>query len=87
MQWKHDSNLALNCLLGTLDLLYADTPLKETLYIQLDNTSRENKNRYYIGMMAWMVAVGLVKEIEVSFLMVGHTHEGKHTIVSHHAFG
>ena len=39
---------------------------------------RENKNKYMMGTWAYAVAKGLVKEVVISFLMVGHTHEGKY---------
>ena len=50
-------------------------PLPPTLYIQLDNSGRENKNRYQIAYLECLVAWGVFKNIEVSFLPVGHTHE------------
>lgn len=81
MQWPHDSNLAINCMMMSLGHLFKDKPLTETLYIQLDNCGRENKNKYFIGAMAFLVAKGLVKEIVMSFLMTGHTHEGKRRVV------
>ncbi|KAL5012708.1 hypothetical protein ScPMuIL_011259 [Solemya velum] len=49
--------------------------LPPTLYVQLDNTCRENKNKYFLGMMAYLVKKKFVREIWVSFLLVGHTHE------------
>ena len=39
-------------------------------------SGRENKNQYVMALFAFMVAQGFTKEIIVSFLMVGHTHEG-----------
>eukprot|EP00965_Chrysotila_dentata_P085007 2806254-Pleurochrysis_carterae.AAC.1 len=33
------------------------------------------KNRWVVGYFAWMVEKGCVKEVTVSFIMVGHTHE------------
>lgn len=42
--------------------------------IQVDNAA-DNKNRWVIGFFAWMVEKGYVKEVTVSFMMVGHTHE------------
>jgi len=54
----------------------------DTLHIQLDNTTGENKNEYMIAMCAWLVASGKVKHVRVFFLKVGHTH-----IVIDHVFG
>ena len=45
------------------------------VFIQLDNTSKSNKNRYLIGFLAYLIAMGVCEGFVVSFLMVGHTHE------------
>lgn len=50
-------------------------PIPPVLYIQLDNCSRENKNRYFLGYVEYLVACGVFERAEVSFLPVGHTHE------------
>ena len=76
MQWPHDSNLALNSVLYAISSEVSDGQLPPTLYIQMDNCARENKNKYFIGMMALLVKLGFVKDIFLSFLMVGHIHEG-----------
>lgn len=76
-QYPHDSNLTLNCLLHSLALQARAGKLTPTVYIQLDNCARENKNKYFLGCMALLVKLGFTKEITLSFLMVGHTHEGK----------
>ncbi len=47
----------------------------DTLYIQLDNTSKDNKNRYFMAFCDWLVSNGVFKTVEVNFLPVGHTHE------------
>lgn len=44
---------------------------------QADNCGRENKNKFFLSFMALLVAKRIVKEVLISFLMVGHTHEGK----------
>ncbi len=49
------------------------TPPK--LFIQVDNCTRENKNRYFLSYIECLVLWNVFKEIEVSFLPVGHTHE------------
>ena len=43
----------------------------KSMHIQLDNTTRENKNKYVMSFCQWLVAVGLVLEIRVGFLIVG----------------
>ena len=59
----HDSSMVINCLLATLCQVSDDGVLPPTLYIQLDNCWRENKNRYFIGFMAFLVAAHIFKEV------------------------
>jgi len=54
----------------------------ESLHIQLDNTTGENKNKIMVAFCAWLVASGKVKHVRVFFLKVGHTH-----IIIDHIFG
>jgi len=49
--------------------------LPEVLYLQLDNTSRENKNQVLFGYLNMLVELGIFKKIKVGFLLVGHTHD------------
>ena len=49
--------------------------LPRILYLQLDNTTRQCKNRYVLGWLAYLVQIGLFDEVYVSFLPKGHTHE------------
>lgn len=49
--------------------------LPETLFIQADNCTRENKNRYFMSYFQMLVARGVFLEVQVSFLPIGHTHE------------
>lgn len=76
-QYPHDSNLTLTCLLRSLWAVSTEGQLPPVLYVQADNCGRENKNRYIFSFLALLVAKRIVKEVLVSFLMVGHTHEGK----------
>jgi hypothetical protein len=48
--------------------------LPPTLWIQLDNTAKDNKNRYVFSYCHSLVDMGLFQEVEVNFLPVGHTH-------------
>ena len=41
------------------------------VHIQLDNTCRENKNKYVTGFCAWLVSLGLCKSIRIGYLPVG----------------
>ena len=42
-------------------------------YLHADNCTGQNKNRFMMFYLMWRVAVGLHKEITISFLLVGHT--------------
>ena len=50
-------------------------PLPPVLHIQMDNSWRENKNRYVFCFWSLLVARRIVKEVVVSFMIVGHTHD------------
>ena len=50
-------------------------PLPPKLFVQLDNCSRENKNRFVMGYCEMLVALSVFESVEVGFLPVGHTHE------------
>lgn len=45
------------------------------LFVQLDNTTSDNKNKYVFGYLTHLVDSGIFKKVYVSFLPVGHTHE------------
>ena len=76
LQWPHDSNLMLTVLLDAIQRrLQQRSYFPSKLFIQLDNTCRENKNQFVLTFLAVVVQLGLFKEVQVGFLMVGHTHE------------
>jgi hypothetical protein len=50
-------------------------PLPKRLYLQLDNSTKENKNRFVMAFCSLLTARGIFKEVTVGFLVVGHTHE------------
>ena len=45
------------------------------LNLQMDNTNKDNKNRFVLSFLAWLVSVGLFKTVNAYCLGVGHTHE------------
>ncbi|XP_061174842.1 uncharacterized protein LOC133183984 [Saccostrea echinata] len=71
-QWSHGSNLTISILIHCLLMLET---LPDTLYLQMDNCPGQNKNRFILGFLCWLVEIGIFKKIKISFLMVGHTHE------------
>jgi hypothetical protein len=49
--------------------------LPQVLYLQLDNTSRENKNQFVFGYISMLVELRIFQKVKVGFLLVGHTHD------------
>jgi hypothetical protein len=49
--------------------------LPPVLRIQANDCGWENKNIYMFGLCAALVEQGYFKEVQLSFLIVGHTHE------------
>ena len=45
------------------------------LHLQVDNTSKQNKNKFMIGYLACLVKWHVFSQVYLSFLPVGHTHE------------
>jgi hypothetical protein len=63
--------------LKTIDLVLHEIEktgrlLKNVHIIQLDNNARENKNKFVMPLCAWIVEIGLAKNIRVAFCPVGH---------------
>ena len=50
--------------------------LPKKLFLQLDNSAKDNKNRYVMAFCSLLTARRIFKEVTVGFLVVGHTHEG-----------
>ena len=46
---------------------------ESSLQLHADNCSGQNKNRYMLEYLTWRVLAGLHDEVELSFLIVGHT--------------
>ncbi len=60
--WPHDANLVLNVLISVLSKREV---LPDVLYLQNDNTARENKNQYVLGFLALLVEVAVFKEVRM----------------------
>ena len=50
-------------------------PLPKKLFLQLDNSAKDNKNRYVMAFCSLLTARRIFKEVTVGFLVVGHTHK------------
>ena len=71
------SNVLVEITHRMLELYLKDAPgnkLPPTLWIQLDNTCKDNKNRYVFGYVHMLVDNGLFQQVQINFLPVGHTH-------------
>ena len=57
-------------------------PMPQNLWIQLDNTAGENKNKTVLGVAAELVNCGGFKSVTVAFLRVGHTQSASLSIMA-----
>ena len=78
--YKGGSNVTVHCLnesLKRMQAAYKDHGLQwpTTWCLQLDNTTKENKNQFVLAWLQMLVDTHVFDEILVSFLPVGHTHE------------
>ena len=48
------------------------------VYLQLDNTVRENKNSTLFAYLIMLVEQRILKKVKVNFLIVGHGHTHDH---------
>jgi hypothetical protein len=49
--------------------------LPHVLYLQLDNTTRQNKNSTLFGYLSILVELEVFKKVKINFPMVGHAHD------------
>jgi hypothetical protein len=65
---KHDSNQVITSIMNVLhDVKQRRSRLPPYLRIQADNCGRENKNVYILALYRTLVALGIFKEIQLSF--------------------
>jgi hypothetical protein len=70
----HGANICVQAIYETLMNIGLDN-LPPVLYLQLDNTVKENKNYTVLGFLAWLIEMGIFREVFVHYLPKGHTHE------------
>ena len=69
-------NVTIQVLFEVLvDRLEKEGTLPPVLFLQLDNTTKQNKGRFLYTFLASLVDAGVFTVIYVNFLPVGHTHE------------
>jgi hypothetical protein len=69
------SDICLDSLLPLPPEVIPANPLPPILTLQLDNASGDNKNRWVFAFCSLLVYRGIVREVYINFLIVGHTHE------------
>jgi len=81
-KYKKDSNLVMNYVFWhTLALVVAAgaaaavRAAPRLLVLQMDSAWGENKNRWMIGLAAYMIALGWFDRVRLHFLVQGHTHD------------
>jgi hypothetical protein len=73
---KQGTNVTIECIQRVLlDMDAKGHKIPKTLFLQLDNTAKQCKNRYLMGYLAYLVQRKIFAKVIVSFLPVGHTHE------------
>lgn len=76
----HGTNLNIEVINRTLlkleeKYMEQNQQLPPRLFIQLDNTCKENRNKILFSYFDMLIRRGIFREIYISFLPVGHTHE------------
>ena len=73
---KQGSNATIDCLFRALvRTKRMEGSLPPVIFLQLDNTTKQCKNSHLLAFAAYLVHFGVVREVVLSFLPVGHTHE------------
>ena len=67
LQFSHDTNLTLTCILLTLLEVSKQRLLPKRLLIQMDNCVRENKNKYVLGFLAYLVQLEVFSEVRKKY--------------------
>ena len=49
--------------------------LPKKLFLQLDNSAKDNKNQYVMAFYSLLITKRVFKEVTIGFLIVGHIHE------------
>jgi hypothetical protein len=69
----NDENLTITIIHHVLTHWYGNLP--QALYLQLENTSCENKNQIVFGYLSILVEMRIFQKVKVVFLLVGHAHD------------
>lgn len=72
---KKGANHIVECIRRFLFEKHTKSPVPPPFFIQLDNCTPENENRYLMVYFACSVTWGVFQEVITAFLLVGHTQE------------
>ncbi|GBG61252.1 hypothetical protein CBR_g19784 [Chara braunii] len=77
MMMFNNFSMDSNSMLTVLHKVTSDLPrpLPKVLFLTLDNTSRENKSKYVLAYLVYLVHMKVFEKIKLNFLLVGHTHD------------
>jgi hypothetical protein len=64
--------------LKLVDKIVNVKPLPRTLLLQMDNCVKDNKNHHLLVFLSLLTTREVFKEVQLGFLVVGHTHENIH---------
>ena len=70
LQFPHDSNYTITAILSVILDYIRGHPVPETLYIQVDNTARENKNKFLLGFCAILVQLKIFKKVSIIIIII-----------------
>lgn len=71
----HDTNTTWSIILDVLNRLHGHREFPPSLWIQMDNTTADNKTKLTFMCQRLLVQAGIFREVVIGFLPVGHTHE------------
>lgn len=63
LQYPHNSNLTVSIIIKVLTDFVIDRPLPKVLYLQMDNTARENKNKFVLSFCALLVELAVFEKV------------------------
>jgi hypothetical protein len=68
-------SICYSALRPALEILEMAKPLPPILHVQLDNCWKDNKSRFVKCFWSMLVAKSIIREVIVSYMIVGHTHD------------
>ena len=72
---KHDNDQVVTSVMIFLEYVHHFRGSLPPIWsIQADNCAWENKKKYLLGFCTALIGLGYFKEVQVNFLLVGHTH-------------